>query len=178
MKLLSGVVVLGVAATIAAAVSWGAIPDGDTIHGCFKNDTGALRVIDTGSGVSCNPKSETALDWAQTGTQGIQGSQGQQGPQGSTGPAGADGVSGYQVVAQTTTTYDQGGGIDGALDLVQCPDGTAVTGGGFDLPPSADVAVGSNSAFSTGWRVEVFGAAGVTFTAYAICVDEQALEGK
>ena len=88
LAFISIVAVMGLLAGFGGRVAWSAIPDGNTIHGCYKKDTGVLRVIDPGAGGACNSKSETALDWSQTGTQGIQGIQGIQGSQGTTGSAG------------------------------------------------------------------------------------------
>ena len=67
---------VGLLAGFGGRVAWAAIPDGNTIHGCYKNDTGVLRVIDPSVGDACKSKSETALDWAQAGQQGMQGIQG------------------------------------------------------------------------------------------------------
>lgn len=171
---LAFVVALAVAAATLAAVAWGAIPDGNTIHGCFKNDTGVLRVVDTGAGDACNAKSETALDWAQGGPQGVQGIQGPRGPQGAQGAAGPDGVSSYQIEsASGTTAYDSFFQTGEVTVNASCPSGSIPTGGGFDFPSSANVSVFSNDATSSSWRVEVFGDAGVTVTVYAVCVDKQ-----
>jgi hypothetical protein len=55
---------------VAAAVALGSIPDGSgTINGCYANNNGALRVIDTSAGAACKT-SETALSWQQQGTPG------------------------------------------------------------------------------------------------------------
>jgi hypothetical protein len=99
--IISIVAVLGLVAGFGGRIAWAAIPDGNTIHGCYKNDTGVLRAIDPSAGDVCNPKSETALDWEQTGQHGIQGIQGVRGPQGATGTAGTDGVSNYQIESAT-----------------------------------------------------------------------------
>jgi hypothetical protein len=72
------------------------IPDGGTIHGCYKTNKGDLRVIDTSAGGSCQ-SSETPLDWNQTGPQGRRGPSG---PSGATGPPGPEG-SGHAFVANS-----------------------------------------------------------------------------
>jgi len=57
------------AALVAASIGWAAIPDdGGVIHGCYKKDSGALRVYDTGASPvkSCTTK-EAPLDWNQQG---------------------------------------------------------------------------------------------------------------
>jgi hypothetical protein len=59
-----------VAALALASIGFAAIPDGGgVIHGCYKTDTGALRVYDTAAGTvkSCTSK-ETSLDWNKQGT--------------------------------------------------------------------------------------------------------------
>jgi hypothetical protein len=72
-----------------AVVAAAAIPDGQgVIHACRSLNTGALRVIDTDSGQTCNSKNEAALTWSQAGPQG---------PAGPPGPAG--GVSGAHIVS-------------------------------------------------------------------------------
>lgn len=175
VALTASVAVLGLLAGFCGRVAWSAIPNGNTIHACYKNDTGALRAIDPGAGGACNPKSETALDWSQAGQQGVQGIQGVRGPQGATGPAGTDGVSGYQTESATgTTAYDSFLGANDATVNAPCPDGTVATGIGFDLPSS------KVSPFSLGGdlgELMVVGDAGVTVTAYTVCVDQQ-FEGK
>ena len=61
----------GAVATLAlASIGWAAIPDnGGVIHGCYKKDTGALRVYDTAASPmkSCTTK-EAPLDWNQQGS--------------------------------------------------------------------------------------------------------------
>ncbi len=84
-----------------AAVGYASIPDGNgTIHGCYKNDKGDLRVIDPAASKkdqsSCK-NDETALNWSQTGPQGPAGPQGPQGPQGAQGPQGPQGPAGPGV---------------------------------------------------------------------------------
>jgi hypothetical protein len=92
MKLLTVVAAVGLVVGATAVVAGRAIPDGNMIHGCYKNDTGDLRVIDAGAGDS-SKKNEPTLDWVQTGAQGVQGPQGATGAQGPAGTAGTDGVS-------------------------------------------------------------------------------------
>ena len=50
----------------AASVAYASIPDSGTIHGCYANNNGALRVIDATAGGACK-STETALDWQQQG---------------------------------------------------------------------------------------------------------------
>jgi hypothetical protein len=170
------VAAVGLLAGFGGRVAWSAIPDGNTIHGCYKNDTGVLRVIDPSTGGACNPKSETALDWTQTGTQGLQGIQGPQGSQGATGSAGPNGVSNYQIVTGTATTASDalyGTGL--ATATAPCPSGTVGTGQGFDLPSTSvsiwdeDGGVGIENVAG----LTVTGSTGVTITAYTVCVGDQ-----
>jgi hypothetical protein len=174
------IAVVGVAVGFAGRVAWAAIPDGNTIHGCYKNDTGELRVVDPSTGGACNLKSETAVDWSQTGQQGNQGSQGPRGPQGATGTEGPDGVTNYQIVSTSATTVANSDYKTGlATAIASCPTGTTATGEGFDLPSTAisiwdehgGVAIENQAGLT------VTGATGVTFTAYTVCVGD-AIEGK
>jgi hypothetical protein len=69
----------------AAGTAYATIPDGDgTIHACYADNGGALRVLDPSTGATC-AKREHALSWNE---------QGQPGPAGSPGPAGAPGPPG------------------------------------------------------------------------------------
>jgi hypothetical protein len=185
--------VAGLAAGIARAM----IPDAaGMIHGCFKTKNGQLRVVQSANELckkdvtmpqhTFGPNNEELLDWRQTGAPGAQGQQGpqgpfgQQGPQGDPGPDGL-GVTGYRIVTQSgTTTKHQNGDAWGEA-LAVCPQFTTLVGGGFELPSAADVTVMANEPeyqlSSDEWRAEVWGTAGVSFTAYAVCVDQQPLEG-
>jgi Collagen triple helix repeat (20 copies) len=79
---------------LAGGIAYASIPDSaGVIHGCYKNENGQLRVIESGA---CGP-SETALPWNQTGPTGQTGPSGPSGlagPSGSAGPAGPSGPSG------------------------------------------------------------------------------------
>jgi hypothetical protein len=172
---ISIVALVSLLAGFGGRVAGAAIPDGNTIHGCYKNDTGVLRVIDPSAGGACNSKSETALDWSQTGTQGIPGIPGIQGSQGATGSAGPDGVSGYQIKTATgTTAYDSFWQTNVASVNASCPDGTVATGVGFDLPSDkiSPYGVGGDQG-----ELVVMGDSGLTATVYTVCVDQQ-FEGK
>lgn len=64
---------LGIALAATASVAYSAIPDANSvIHGCYAGPRGALRVIDTEAGGTCDP-GETALDWNQKGQPGAPG---------------------------------------------------------------------------------------------------------
>jgi len=162
---------VGLLAGFGGRVAWAAIPDGNTIHGCYTNDTGVLRVIDPSAGGACKQKSETALNWSQTGTQGIQGIQGPQGPKGDSGPNGPDGVSNYQIETATgTTAYDSFWETNVASVNASCPKGTVATGIGFDLPSDkiSPFGVGGDQG-----ELLVMGDSGLTATVYTVCVDQQ-----
>jgi hypothetical protein len=71
-------VALGVA---AGGVAYAGIPSSDgTIHACYANDTGALRVVDrdTGGPIRDCERGSTGLSWSQRGPAGAQGPQGVQ----------------------------------------------------------------------------------------------------
>jgi len=173
------VAAVALVAVLAAGIAEAAIPDTNgAIHGCFKKLSGDVRVIDPGAGDACS-SSETGLDWNQTGAQGPQGPQGPQGTQGGQGPQGPSGVSAYQVVTALGVT--SGSGPAKGQASARCPDGTRVVGGGFQVPPSADVSVQRNlasiSVFGDEWQVSVWGDGGIVFVAFAVCVDKQQLTG-
>jgi hypothetical protein len=73
--------------TLAGGLAWASIPDANgVIHGCYKDVSGDLRVVDSATS-SCK-NNETSLVWNQAGTPGPQGPAGPQGPQGPEGPQG------------------------------------------------------------------------------------------
>jgi hypothetical protein len=156
---------------IGATVAYASIPDSNgVIHACYHvNGQGVvdggsnLRVIDASSsnkdGRACK-KDEIALEFNQTGPQGLQGPQGAQGAQGPQGPQGAqgqqgapgpqgppgpqgqqgqqglpghdgkDGVSGYHIAQQFQDVA--GSGTTATLD-VPCNPGDKVIGGGYEI---------------------------------------------
>lgn len=98
---MAGVVLAG-----GAAVGVAAIPSTDgTISGCYKTNTGDLRVIDAGA-ESCK-NGERAIQWNQAGAAGPQGPKGDPGPQGPPGPAGP---AGDNIFAIVTTFVDTDSG--------------------------------------------------------------------
>jgi hypothetical protein len=71
-RLLATLAAAGVA--LGAGIAYASIPDSTgMIHGCYANKDGSLRVIDTGSGGTCDAKKETALDWSEKGPTGPSG---------------------------------------------------------------------------------------------------------
>jgi type VI secretion system secreted protein Hcp len=80
---------LGAGGALAVA----AIPAADgTIHACYNNDGGALRVVDSDN--QCSTDGESAISWNQQGPQGPQGQKGDQGNKGDQGQKGDPGDSG------------------------------------------------------------------------------------
>ena len=88
------------AVAVSAAVVGGAMlasgaalanHDAETLHGCYNNRTGALRVVLDGS--QCE-RSESPIEWSREGPAGPAGPAGPQGPVGETGPAGPQGPAG------------------------------------------------------------------------------------
>jgi hypothetical protein len=105
-----------VAFGIGIAVGWvglaiAAIPAGDaTITGCYKNASGALRLIDKEGGASCSA-TETQITWSQRGPTGPTGPKGAAGPKGPTGPTGATGAKGGAGAKGATGPTGPKGGV-------------------------------------------------------------------
>jgi len=101
-----GAAAASVLAVIGGVAAYASIPDSSgVIHGCYNKGDGTLSVIDT-SVVSTCPKGATALNWNQTGPQGVPGTPGQQGAMGATGqqgPAGPPGPAGASGAAHVWT---------------------------------------------------------------------------
>lgn len=113
-------------------VAYAAIPSVDgTIHACYSDHTGALRVVDgeaVGGGRCAD--NETALAWNQAGPAGPPGAPGAPGPpgaQGSAGPAG--GLKGVRRVKHFGTFSD----ATSKTVTVNCGAGEVATGGGHQL---------------------------------------------
>lgn len=83
-------VAVGLAIALLSSVAI-ASQDGNVIHGCYHNQNGSLRVVDSEQDCKNN---ETHMTWNQTGPQGLQGLPGPQGEQGIQGPAGPQGPQG------------------------------------------------------------------------------------
>jgi hypothetical protein len=82
-------------AAVGGGLAYAAIPGGDqTISACYATKDGALRVIDTGAGQTCDSKKEIPLAWNTQGTPGPAGPAGAQGPAGPPGPKGDTGAPG------------------------------------------------------------------------------------
>jgi hypothetical protein len=101
LRLRRGAILAATVAAVLAAVgvvsvATGAIPSGDgTIHACYGNGDGSLRVRDVEAGKPC-PKNFSPIEWSQQGPAGAPGQPGPQGQQGPQGPQGAQGPQGEQ----------------------------------------------------------------------------------
>jgi hypothetical protein len=56
-----------VGALTVGGIAWADIPYSGVINGCYATKDGALRVIDTSAGQSCDTKKENPLSWNQSG---------------------------------------------------------------------------------------------------------------
>ena len=88
---------------LTGIIAFAGIPGANgVIYGCYnKNGDSSLRIIDSTAQCKAN---EIALNFNQTGPQGLQGLQGLQGADGATGatgPAGANGTSEAYIARQT-----------------------------------------------------------------------------
>ena len=153
------------AGCVAVGIAYAAIPDGNTINGCYGKAGGVLRVTDTAKNQKCSSQFEVPISWNQQGPKGDTGAPGEKGAQGIPGQQGPPGVSGRVVV---TADYQSGGGV-----VAQCPQGTVVLGGGYN---GAEVVFsGPVEAFAagltpgSGWVVLGTAPHLETLTAYAIC---------
>ncbi len=134
------------------------------IHACYNNSSGTIKLVDTGQ--LCH-QNETAIQWNQTGAQGIPG------PAGPTGPAGPSGLSGWEQ--DTHQVFTSPGAVTNVT--VMCPAGKKVLGGGFDIETPDDVKVFAsepalNGNLINGWNVLVHNVSTVNtrqVTVTAIC---------
>lgn len=108
------------AAAVVAGAAYATIPDGDgTIHGCYANKGGALRVVDLSTNESCRPF-ETPIEWNEQGPEGDRGEPGPPGPAGAL--ANIDDLDGIPCTGvnskRATVRVDYGTGIEAPLSLV------------------------------------------------------------
>jgi hypothetical protein len=157
------------AAAGVVSVATGAIPSGDgTIHACYGNGDGSLRVVDEGK--TC-PRNFNPISWSEQGPQGPQGPQGQQGEPGPQGQDVGDAEIYRRFNTETTTS-------NRVILTVSCDPGDVALSGGYQHAPR-DVIVWADqpSPPSTGsdWLVGFERVGGdtetVTFTAFARCLD-------
>lgn len=70
-KTKTGFLVILFSAIALSSIVSASIPDSNgTIHGCYNNNSGNLKVIDTAIGVTCSSR-ETRLNWNQSGPGGL-----------------------------------------------------------------------------------------------------------
>jgi hypothetical protein len=111
--LIAATLIVGLA--VAAAAALGSASGGGTINGCYANNNGALRVIDTAAGGACKT-SETALSWQQQGTPGPVGPTGATGATGSTGATGATGPAGVSAISALPAGDSESGEVGGEVN--------------------------------------------------------------
>lgn len=141
-----------VAAVLAGATHAG-VPDATgVIHGCFKTQSGQLRVSDPDDGVpvACDSDSETALQWNLSGPQGQTGPEGDKGPAGDAGPAGLPGTLG-PIVQRVFTSFFVS--ETKSLD-VECPPGTKVINGGGTIEGAGEITQSAPIPVGEGWFVK------------------------
>jgi hypothetical protein len=142
---------------VAGTIAFASIPDSvGVIHGCFKTQSGQLRVIDAAT-AQCSP-SETAISWNQIGPQGPQGPAGPQGPPGqSQGRAAYSIVNGVCGSGGGGTQMFTNGGISGTFNApALAPGHTGCGSASFQMSlswgfqnltgPGLPVAIGSGTA--------------------------------
>jgi hypothetical protein len=104
---------------VTAGVAYASVPSADgTIHACYNNSNGSLRIIDAEAGANCSG-GETALNWEQSAPTVV--------------------LEQQRVETETATeTIDAGASL---LLTVTCPAGWVVTGGGHILSTTDVIAV-------------------------------------
>jgi hypothetical protein len=158
---------LGGAAFALTGVAYAAIPSVDgTIHACYSNQTGALRVVDAEAvgGGRC-ADTETALTWNQEGPVGPVGAPGPTGPAG--GFKGARRVKAFGLFTDATSK----------TVTVECGPGEIATGGGHQLLGAYDGRVITRSfpvggSTPTAWQVKARAPAALgnwRVRAWAVC---------
>jgi hypothetical protein len=141
-----GAIVAGVA---VGGIAYAAIPDSGLFHACYKNSTGAVRLVDSAS--DCGA-SETATQWSQSG---------QPGPAiYSSGPA--------TVTVPPAMTNSA---------FAYCNSGDQIISGGHQISTWSDPSVRVVEEYPEmpfdAWHVIGYNgsASNVTITAYAVCLD-------
>ena len=80
----------------AVGIAYAAIPDGNTINGCYAKIGGGLRVIDTAKNQKCFNLVEVPISWNQQGPKGEKGEKGEKGREGREGREGRPGHPGCE----------------------------------------------------------------------------------
>jgi len=131
-----------------AGLAFGSIPDNaGVIHGCYKMNSGKLRVVDSEAGQSCR-NHETALDWSQIGPAGPPGPPGPPGSPGGAGPHFIDlQLFGARIFGGATFTT--GFGPHGGLQL---PSTSAVSSFDFQFTVPPDYTSGETLTVRVVWH--------------------------
>jgi hypothetical protein len=122
------IAVAAVAATTVAGVGYAAVPGGDgTIHGCYDNVSGQMRLYDAedDSPRSCGSK-ETEVSWNEEG------------------PAGVSGRVVMTGASARDSTYTKS-------VAVYCPPGKRVIGGGARISGANDYSAAYGAAITASW---------------------------
>jgi hypothetical protein len=120
----------------AIGIAYAAIPNGNTIEGCYGKLGGVLRVIDTAKNQKCSAV-EVPISWNQTGPPGPQGDPGTNGTNGS-------GLSGLERVYGDSATLNQTNGDVSSVAF--CPAGKKAISGGYSASGSGSG--GGSSAYA------------------------------
>lgn len=124
-----GALLVGAAAAVGASAALASIPAADgTITGCYKENGGKLRVVE--SEADCE-SSELAVTWSERGQPGPQGPAGPAGPEGPAGAEGPQGPAGAVNSVTVRSTEQTGSGTQNAT--ASCLPGERATGGGVEL---------------------------------------------
>jgi len=147
---------LAIGAILGQAMTAWAGGEATLIAGCYENHTGALRVATDRE--SCRPD-ETAIEWNQQGPQGPIGPAGPQGEQGPVGPEGPPGGLAGRVVVTSEFTVPQSTVDFTYVATAECPAGTVVLGGGYEVDQSGVNELRESHPFTQpdtqGWSVGV-----------------------
>ena len=137
LVLVGGLVAVALA---AVGVGYAAIPNGNTIDGCYGKVGGILRVIDTSKNQKCSNLLEVPISWNQTGAQGAKGDKGDPGINGTDGAPGAPGAPGVP-------------GAPGAPGPAGVSTATFAISGSVDLPDTTLTEVVSKTVPAGSWAV-------------------------
>ena len=121
LLLVGGLLAVGFA---AVGIAYAAIPDGNTINGCYAKLGGGLRVIDTAKNQKCFGLVEVPVSWNQ---QGPKGDKGDQGIQGVKGDKGDQGIQGQQGPAGPQYVLSAVVNANGTFLVTSVPDGATLT---------------------------------------------------
>ncbi len=120
-------------------IGYAAIPDGNTINGCYGKLSGVLRVIDTAKNQKCSSYLEVPISWSQTGPQGIQGDKGEPGTPGIPGAKGDKGDKGEPGASGLGAAYTN----YGTETLVEIGEGETKTVASVTLPTGSYTLMGT-----------------------------------